>query len=128
MVEPARRVLIIDDDDGIREVAKMSLELVGGWTVSTAPSGGEGIRQAREQRPDGILLDVMMPDLDGPATLEQLRSDEVVGATPVIFLTAKVQASDRSRFAELDVAGLITKPFDPMTLPERVAELFGWSS
>jgi CheY-like chemotaxis protein len=121
-------VLIIDDDDSIREVAKMSLELVGGWTVTTAPSGGDGIRQAREERPDGILLDVMMPDLDGPATLEQLRSDEVVRETPVIFLTAKVQASDRTRFAELDVAGLIAKPFDPMTLPERVAELFGWTS
>ncbi len=123
-----RRVLIIDDDDSIREVAKMSLELVGGWTVTTAPSGGDGIRQAREERPDGILLDVMMPDLDGPATLEQLRSDAVVGEIPVIFLTAKVQASDRTRFAELDVAGLIAKPFDPMTLPQRVAELFGWSS
>jgi DNA-binding response OmpR family regulator len=127
VVDGARRVLIIDDDAGIREVAKMSLELVAGWTVTTAPSGGDGIRQARAERPDGILLDVMMPDLDGPATLAELRTDDVVGATPVIFLTAKVQATERTRFAELDVAGLIAKPFDPMTLHERVAELFGWS-
>ena len=127
-MDRARRVLIIDDDDSIREVARMSLELVGGWTVTTAPSGGDGLRQAREERPDGILLDVMMPDLDGPATLEQLRGDDLVGETPVIFLTAKVQASERTRFGELDVAGLIAKPFDPMTLAARVAELFGWSS
>jgi CheY-like chemotaxis protein len=127
-VERVKRVLIIDDDAGIREVAKMSLELVGGWSVTTAPTGADGIREARDGLPDGILLDVMMPDLDGPATLEELRNDEVVGRTPVIFLTAKVQASERTRFAELDVAGLIAKPFDPMTLHERVAELFGWTS
>lgn len=127
-MERARRVLIIDDDDGIREVAKMSLELVAGWDVTTAPSGADGLRRARDERPDGILLDVMMPDLDGPATLDRLRHDDVVGATPVIFLTAKVQASERTRFTELDVAGLIAKPFDPMTLHERVAELFGWAS
>ena len=70
-MERARRVLIIDDDDGIREVAKMSLELVAGWDVTTAPSGADGPAQARDDRPDGILLDVMMPDLDGPATLDR---------------------------------------------------------
>ena len=127
-MERARQVLIIDDDAGIREVAKMSLELVAGWSVTTAPSGDDGIRQARDERPDGILLDVMMPDRDGPATLAELRDDDVLGTTPVIFLTAKVQAAERTRFAELDVAGVIAKPFDPMTLHERVAELFGWTS
>ena len=123
----ARRVLIIDDDPSIREVAKMSLELVAGWDVTTAPSGADGIRAARDERPDGILLDVMMPELDGPATLAELRQDDTVGTTPVIFLTAKVQAAERTRFAELDVAGLIAKPFDPMKLSEQMAELFGWS-
>lgn len=125
-MERARRVLIIDDDDGIREVAKMSLELVAGWDVTTAPSGADGLRRARDERPDGILLDVMMPDLDGPATLDRLRHDDVVGATPVIFLTAKVQASERTRFTELDVAGLIAKPFDPMELAGQIAALLGW--
>ena len=123
----ARRVLIIDDDASIREVAKMSLELVAGWDVITAPSGADGIRTARDEQPDGILLDVMMPGLDGPGTLAALRQDGTVGTTPVIFLTAKVQAAERTRFAELDVAGLIAKPFDPMKLPEQIAELFGWS-
>jgi CheY-like chemotaxis protein len=120
-------VLIIDDDPSIREVAKMSLELVAGWDVTTAPSGADGIQVARDERPDGILLDVMMPGLDGPATLAELRQDGTVGATPVIFLTAKVQAAERTRFAELDVTGLIAKPFDPMKLSAQIAELFGWS-
>jgi CheY-like chemotaxis protein len=123
----ARRVLIIDDDDGIREVAKMSLELVAGWQVSTAGSGAEGLAQARESSPEGILLDVMMPGMDGPTTLGELRADEVVGTTPVIFLTAKVQATERTRFAEMDVCGLIAKPFDPMKLASQIAELFGWT-
>jgi CheY-like chemotaxis protein len=120
-------VLIIDDDDGIREVAAMSLQLVAGWEVSAASNGVDGLRQARASRPDGILLDVMMPELDGPGTLARLRADEQVGDTPVIFLTAKVQSTDRARFADLDVAGLIAKPFDPMTLANEMAALFGWS-
>jgi len=127
MLERPRRVLIVDDDDGIREVAKMSLELVAGWTVTTASNGPDGIVEARRSRPDGILLDVMMPGLDGPGTLAELRADEEVGATPVIFLTAKVQSAERTRFTELDVAGLVAKPFDPMTLHQQIAELFGWT-
>ena len=122
----ARRVLIIDDDDGIREVAKLSLELVAGWEVATAASGDEGLARARESPPEGILLDVMMPGMDGPATLTALRADDDVGTTPVIFLTAKVQASERTRFAEMDVAGLIAKPFDPMKLASQIADLLGW--
>jgi CheY-like chemotaxis protein len=123
-----RRVLIVDDDDGIREVAKMSLELVAGWEVATAASGAEGLERARELRPEGILLDVMMPGMDGPATLAALRAGgDDVAATPVIFLTAKVQAAERTRFAELDVTGLIAKPFDPMQLAAQIAELFEWS-
>jgi CheY-like chemotaxis protein len=123
----ARRVLIVDDDAGIREVAQMSLELVGGFTVTTASSGAAALEAARAERPDGILLDVMMPELDGPDTLAALRDDELLGDVPVIFLTAKVQPAERSRFVEMDVAGLIAKPFDPMTLPGQIAELFGWT-
>jgi CheY-like chemotaxis protein len=123
----SRRVLIIDDDDGIREVAKMSLELVAGWEVATAASGDEGLERARETQPEGILLDVMMPGMDGPATLTALRADDAVGTTPVIFLTAKVQASERTGFAEMDIAGLIAKPFDPMKLASQITDLFGWS-
>ena len=121
-----RRLLVIDDDDSIREVAQVSLEVVAGWEVITAASGLEGIEQARAQGADAILLDVMMPGLDGPSTLDLLRADDGLRATPVIFLTAKVQAAERTKFAAMDVAGLIAKPFDPMELAGQIAALLGW--
>ena len=121
-----KRLLIIDDDAGIREVAQMSIELVAGWEVTTAASGAEGLERARSEPPDAILLDVMMPGLDGPATLQRLRTDGELSDTPVIFLTAKVQAAERTRFSSMDVAGLIAKPFDPMELSSQVASLLGW--
>jgi CheY-like chemotaxis protein len=121
-----KRVLIIDDDDGVREVAQMSLQLVAGWEVQTAASGRDGIAAARDMHPDGIVLDVMMPGLDGPETLAELRRDPAVGATPVVFLTAKVQQTERSSLEALDASGIIVKPFDPMHLHELVATTFGW--
>ena len=121
-------MLIIDDDDGIREVAKMSLELVAGWeVVDRRRRAPRASARPRESRPEGILLDVMMPGLDGPATLASCAPTTPSASTPVIFLTAKVQAAERTRFAELDVAGLIAKPFDPMKLASQIAELFGWA-
>jgi CheY-like chemotaxis protein len=123
-----RRLLVIDDDDGIREVAQVSVEVVAGWEVMTAASGTEGLERARAERPDAILLDVMMPGLDGPSTLDRLRADDDLRATPVIFLTAKVQAAERTKFAAMDVAGLIAKPFDPMELAGQIATLLGWPS
>ena len=123
-----RRLLLVDDEDHIREVAQISLETVGGYEVSTAGSGAEGIEKAASERPDAILLDVMMPGLDGPATFERLQRDPSTDRIPVVLLTAKVQAADRQRFEELGVAGVIGKPFDPMTLPDEVAGTLGWSS
>jgi len=123
-----RRILVVDDDDGIREVAQMSLEMVGGHEVLTAACGADGLASARIERPDAILLDVMMPDLDGPATFERLQADAATREIPVILLTAKLQPADRARFAELGVRAVIAKPFDPMTLPDEVAEILGWSS
>ena len=123
----AKRVLVIDDEDDIREVAKVSLEMVGGWEALTASSGSEGLEKARAERPDAILLDVMMPDMDGPATFHRLQADAALRHIPVILLTAKVQANDRRRFAELGVMGVIAKPFDPLTLPREVSEVMGWN-
>ena len=122
-----KSVLIIDDENDIREVAAMSLETVCGWHVLQAGSGVEGIRLAEEEKPDVILLDVMMPDMDGPNTLRGLRSNEQTAEIPVIFLTAKVQAADRKRFSDMGVAAVLSKPFDPMVLGEQVAEALGWS-
>lgn len=121
-----RRVLLIEDEDNVREVAQVSLELMADWQVSTAPSGSEGIRRAREEQPELILLDVMMPDFDGPATLEALRADPRTAAIPVIFLTAKTQASDRTRLMELGALGVITKPFDPASLHVEIARVAQW--
>lgn len=123
----ARRILVIDDDDDIREVAQTSLELVGGHEVLTAASGGDGLASARAERPDAILLDVMMPGMDGPATLRRLRAEPATRAIPVVLLTAKVRADDRAFFAGLDVAGVISKPFDPVGLPTQVAATLGWA-
>jgi len=123
---PAKRVLLIDDEDDIREVARMSLEMVGGWDVITACSGIEGLEKAAAERPDAVLLDVMMPVLDGPSTFAKLQENEATRSIPVILLTAKVQSADKRRFAELGVAGVLTKPFDPMLLPRHVSEILGW--
>jgi CheY-like chemotaxis protein len=119
--------LIVDDEDDIREVAQVSLELVGQYEVQTAASGREGILRARDLRPDAILLDVMMPDLDGPATLAELQADPATRDIPVLFLTAKAQAAERTRLAQLGAAGVLTKPFDPLTLPQEVASALRWN-
>lgn len=122
----AKRILVIDDEEDIREVAQLSLEMVGGWEVLTAGSGSEGIDKADIEQPDAILLDVMMPDMDGPATFAQMQRRSGTQHIPVILLTAKVQATDQRRFAELGVAGIIAKPFDPMNLANQVAKVLGW--
>ena len=114
-------ILLVDDEDDIREVAGLTLEAVGGWQVSSASDGSEGIAKARAERPDVILLDVMMPGIDGPTTFGRLQADPVTCDIPVIFLTAKAQGPDLRHFEQLGVAGVLTKPFDPMSLPGQVA-------
>jgi two-component system, OmpR family, alkaline phosphatase synthesis response regulator PhoP len=122
-----RRVLVVDDEQDIRVVSRMSLEKVGGWEVLEADSGVAGLELAERERPDAILLDAMMPEMDGPATIERLKADEATREIPVVFLTAKLQPSERERYLELGAEGVLAKPFDPMTLPDDVAELLGWS-
>jgi CheY-like chemotaxis protein len=122
-----RRILLIEDEDDIREVAQACLELTRGWEVHAASSGREGLIRAAEVMPDAILLDVMMPDLDGPGTLTELRADPATADIPVIFLTAKVHGAERTRFMELGARGVLAKPFDPMTLGDDVAKLLGWT-
>jgi len=122
----SRRVLVIDDEDDIREVAQLALEAVAGWEVFGASSGAEGLRIAAERVPDAILLDVMMPEMDGPSTFRALRAQPATAEIPVILLTAKVQASDRTRFQDLGVSGVLTKPFDPMELSRQIEEVLGW--
>ena len=122
----SRRVLVVDDDDMLREVAKVSLEMVGGWTVSTAGSGQEALQVALADQPDALLLDVMMPGMDGPSTVVALRQEPATREIPIIFLTAKVGGEGHAGWDHLDVVGVIPKPFDPMTLPAEVSRLLGW--
>lgn len=121
-----RRVLIIDDEDDIREVAALSLEATANWTILTASSGREGILVAALERPDAILMDVMMPEMDGPTTFKQLQLNPQTSGIPVVLLTAKVQGVDQRRFAGLGVAAILMKPFDPLTLAQQIAAVLGW--
>jgi two-component system, OmpR family, alkaline phosphatase synthesis response regulator PhoP len=122
-----RRILIIDDEYDIRAVAQLTLKTVGGWEVMSASSGQEGLIKAATEQPDVILLDVMMPEMDGIETFRALQADPATQSIPVILMTAKVQASEQRRFAELDVVGIITKPFKAMKLPEQIAIILGWN-
>jgi len=121
------RILIIDDEDDIREVAALSLESVAGWQVVVASSGAQGLARAVEHRPDAILLDVMMPGMDGPTTFRELRRNPATAKIPVLLLTAKVQSTDQRRFADLGVEAVLFKPFDPMTLSQQISSALGWN-
>ena len=122
-----KKILVVDDEDHIREIASVSLELTQQWEISTAASGAEALRVATELRPDAILLDVMMPEMDGPTTFRMLQNDPSTRDIPVIFLTAKVQAADRRRFLDLGVRSMIAKPFDPLRLATDVAAALQWN-
>ncbi|MGA2341348.1 MAG: response regulator [Terracidiphilus sp.] len=121
-----RKILIIDDEEDIREVASLSLETVAGWEVIKASSGAQGVARAAEHRPDAILLDVMMPGMDGPDTFRELRRNPATAGIPVLLLTAKVQGSDQRRFAGLGVEAVLFKPFDPLTLSAQISRALGW--
>lgn len=122
-----RRILIIDDEDDIREVAALSLEAIAGWQVLTASSGIEGISVATAEQPDAILMDVMMPGVDGPTTFRNMQQDPLIAHIPVLLLTAKVQGVDQRRFAGLGVASVLFKPFDPLSLAKQISDALGWS-
>lgn len=120
---PIQKVLLVDDDPRIRKIAQISLEGVGGWQVSLVASGFEAIEVAQKEHPDVILLDVMMPEMDGPTTLAKIREVAEIASIPVIFFTAKVQKQELDSYLALGAAGIISKPFDPMKLPSEICEI-----
>ncbi|WP_041620051.1 response regulator [Stanieria cyanosphaera] len=119
-------ILLIDDEETIQEVVQVGIEIEVGWQVLIASSGLEGIAVAQTQQPDAILLDVMMPELDGISTLSELKANPKTQSIPVIFLTAKVQAAEKNQLPGLGVAGVITKPFNSMNLASRIASILQW--
>lgn len=122
------RVLYVDDEPDIRTVAVMSLQLQADLEVQACPCGVLALQIARDWRPDVVLLDVMMPEMDGPMTRTALRDDPSTTDIPVIFVTARTQPSELARLLELGVTGVIAKPFDPMTLARQVSSLMGWQA
>lgn len=119
-----KRVLLIDDEDDIREVAQLSLELVAHWDVVTARSGPEGLARAAADQPDAIVLDVMMPEMDGRTTYRLLKENPATQHIPVLLLTARLHRSDPIRE---QVVGVISKPFDPLRLAEQIEAHLGWT-
>lgn len=121
-----KHILIIDDEDDIRDVAQVALETIGGWRVSTASTGPEGLAQMQAEPPDVVLLDVMMPDMDGIEVFRQMRAEPRIQDIPVLLMTAKTQAADQQRFLSLGVTAIITKPFKAMLLADQIAEILDW--
>jgi len=119
-----RHVLYVDDEPDIRTVASMALELDPDLRVDTADSGEEALALLASLDPDLVILDVMMPGLDGPSTLARMRADPRLQSIPVVFMTAKAMPDEQARLLALGVAGVIAKPFDPMRLAARVIELW----
>ncbi|MCG5059715.1 MAG: response regulator [Limnoraphis sp. WC205] len=121
-----RQILVVDDEEHLRELVQLCLEDLAGWQTLAAGSGKECLRILQTEQPNAILLDVSMPEMDGFMVFEQLQSNPVTQSIPVILLTAKVLPSDRAKFSQMGVAGVITKPIEATTLTEEVAEILGW--
>jgi len=126
MTTAINKILVIEDDDDIREIVSMALETIGGYTVEPCVSGDEAIEKAAAFDPDIILLDVMMPGMDGSATLDKLRGIPGLEKTPVIFVTAKAMPAEIKGYISLGALGVITKPFNPTTICHEIEAL--WDS
>jgi CheY-like chemotaxis protein len=114
------KILHVEDEDDIRQITKLVLESIGGFEVESCSSGHAALEKVQDFAPDLIILDVMMPEMDGPMTLEALRNLSTAAAIPVIFMTAQAQPHERERLMNLGAIGIITKPYDPQALPEQL--------
>ena len=123
-----KRILIIEDEANLRTVVRTCLEMLAGWEVLQAASGQEGLLLAQREKPDAILLDAMMPEMDGITVLQKLLANPELQAIPVVFLTAKVELTQPQRFLRLGARGAIAKPFNPLTLHNQVTTALGWDS
>lgn len=124
MTNELTRILYVEDDPDIQAIAVMVLETIHGFTLEACSSGSEALEKAVAFTPDLVLLDVMMPGMDGPETLKGLRSFPELAATPVVFMTAKVQPQEVEGYLKLGAIGVIAKPFDPMTLAQELRDIW----
>jgi two-component system OmpR family response regulator len=121
---PLNHILCIDDEEDILQVAKLALEAIGGFRVSVCHGSAESVAKAKALKPDLVLLDVMMPVMDGPTTLAKLHESDACPALPVMFMTAKARPDELNALLELGAIGVISKPFDPMTLSVEIRSLW----
>lgn len=119
-----QKILYAEDEPDIQSIAQMALEMMGGYTLKLCQNGQQAVEVAEEFAPDLILLDVMMPTMDGPTALQEIRKIPSLENTPVIFMTAKVQHQEVENYKALGAIDVIAKPFDPMNLPENVKALW----
>ena len=124
MTQVLEKVMLVEDDHDIRTVACMALEMVGGLKVRACESGAQALEAVVEFAPQLVLLDVMMPGMNGPEVLEMLRKRPEAASIPVVFLTAKVQEAEIAALRALGALDVIAKPFDPMTLADTVKALW----
>ncbi len=122
----SRCILVVDDEEDVQEIAKLGLEMKTDWTVLIADSGMAALQMAQEHRPNAILLDMMMPDMDGRATLKALKTEPSTAEIPVILVTAKAQPAILEEFADLNIAAVIAKPFRPLQLAAEISRILGW--
>jgi two-component system, OmpR family, response regulator len=119
-----RRILYVEDEKDIQTVIRLSLERLGGFELLVCDSGREAVEKAPAFAPDLILMDVMMPGMDGPATVSALKRLDGLAQTPFLFITAKVQTQEVNRLRELGAIDVISKPFDAMTLPQKLRDIW----
>ncbi len=122
-----KRVLVIDDEKAIQTVIQFGIKLTSGWQVLIASSGAEGIQTAQTEKPDVILLDVRLPDMDGTDIVKALQAHAATKDIPVIFLTAQAQTIEKPQLSDLGVRGMILKPFNSLHLPEQISRILHWS-
>lgn len=124
MTRELTRILYVEDDPDIQAIAMMVLETISGFTLEACSGGSEALAKAVQFNPDLVLLDVMMPGMDGPETLKGLRAFPELASTPVVFMTAKVQPQEVEGYLKLGAVGVIAKPFDPMTLAQELRDIW----
>lgn len=125
MVPELNKILMVEDEADIQIVAKLALESVGNFTVHMCSTGSDALAELPNFDPEIILLDVMMPGMDGPDTFKAIRQLDGYESVPIIFMTAKVMEADREHYRSLGAAGVIAKPFDPMALPDQIRKIWG---